>query len=122
MHGGRRRSFWRVGFLASALGLLAGCAVHRAQIDERILTSRPTPDHLHDLAREYHAHCPDVVQVEVSHLPQYSGPRRIGTDGRIELGDSGRLRVEGETPGEMARLIAESLGVAPASVRVGISE
>jgi protein involved in polysaccharide export with SLBB domain len=122
MHLGRGRSFWWAGFLASALGLLTGCAAHRAQIEQAVLAERPSPDHLRDIANAYHARCPDMLSVDITGLPQYSGPQRIGADGRINLGDSGRPRVDGETAAEIIRTVADAVGVSPEQVHIQVAE
>ena len=66
--------------------------------------------------------CPDVLEVDIANLPQYSGPRSIGPDGRIDLGDAVRLQIDGETTPEIVRTVAESLGVPPEQVRVAVAQ
>jgi protein involved in polysaccharide export with SLBB domain len=108
--------------LASGLGLLAGCATHRAQIEQALRADRPPPSHLQEIASEYHLHCPDVLRLDIGPAPQYSGLQRISPDGRINLGDAGRPRVDGETAPEIVRTVAEVVGVSPDRVRVEVAE
>ncbi len=63
-----------------------------------------------------------MLGVEIADLPQYSGPQRIGPDGRINLGDSGRVRVDGETAPEIIRTVAEVVSVPPERVHVQVAE
>jgi protein involved in polysaccharide export with SLBB domain len=105
-----------------ALGLLAGCAANHAQIEQAVLSGQPTPEHLRTVADEYHARCPDVLRVEVHNLPQYSGEQRIGPDGRINLGDAGRIFVDGETVPQIARTVAEAVSVEPRHVHVAVAQ
>jgi protein involved in polysaccharide export with SLBB domain len=119
MDSGQGRSSWWAGLLA---GLLAGCATDRTQIEQALLADRPPPAHLREIAGAYQVHCPDVLRVDILHVPQYSGPQRIGPDGRINLGDAGRPRVDGETTPEIVRTVAELVGVPPGQVRVEVAE
>ena len=122
MHSGRGRLSWWAGFLASGLGLLAGCAHHRARIEQALLADRPPPSHLQQIAGDYQVHCPDVLRVDVAPAPQYSGLQRIHADGRINLGEAGRPRVDGETALEIVRTVAEAVGVSPNQVHVAVAE
>jgi len=54
--------------------------------------------------------------------PQYSGLQRIHADGRINLGEAGRPRVDGETALEIVRTVAEAVGVSPNQVHVAVAE
>lgn len=105
-----------------SLALLAGCVSDRGQITQSVLARRPLPAHLLQVATTYQARCPDVLQVEILGLPQYSGPRSIGPDGRIDLGDAGRPQIDGETTPRIVRTVAESIGVPPEQVRIEVAE
>lgn len=122
MHSGRGRSLWWAGLLASTLAVAAGCVSNRAQIDQAVLARRPPAAYLQQVANAYQVRCPDVLAVEVAGLPQYSGPHRIGPDGRIDLGDSCQPRVDGGTTPEIVRVVAELLSVPPEQVRVEVAE
>ncbi|MHB1424370.1 MAG: polysaccharide biosynthesis/export family protein [Gemmataceae bacterium] len=122
MCSGVSRSIWWAGLLTPLLALLSGCVTNRGQIEQALLAHRPPPAHLLQIASHYRARCPDLLQVDLDGLPHYSGSRRIGPDGRIELGDSGRPRVEGKTTPDIVRTVAESVGLPPEQVHVAVAE
>jgi protein involved in polysaccharide export with SLBB domain len=122
MHSGQGRSLTWAGLLASALGLLAGCVAPRTQIDQGVIANRLSPHHGREITDGYHARCPDVLRVDIAGLPQFSGQQRIGADGRINLGDAGRPRVDGETAPEIIRTVAEVVRVSPEQVQVEVVE
>ncbi|MGH7170979.1 MAG: polysaccharide biosynthesis/export family protein [Gemmataceae bacterium] len=122
MNAGGGRSIWWAGLLTSLLALLGGCVSNRGQITQGVLARRSPPAHLLQVATTYHARCPDVLEVDIAGLPQYSGAKSIGADGRIDLGDSGQPQVDGETTPEIVGTIAESVGVAPEQIRVAVAE
>ncbi len=66
--------------------------------------------------------CPDVL--EVSLIGQTDAPHRcaVGVDGRIEVGNLGRVRVEGQTSAQAVEAIAATARVAPNHVRLRILE
>jgi protein involved in polysaccharide export with SLBB domain len=99
-----------------------GCVTNRAQIEQDILVNRQPSAHLQQVAHAYAARCPDALRVDIDGLPQYSGPRRIGPDGRINLGDADQPRVDGQTTQEISHTVAETLGVAPEHVHVEVVE
>jgi protein involved in polysaccharide export with SLBB domain len=122
MHSGRGRLSWWAGFLASGLSVLAGCAAHRTRIEQALRADRPPPSHLQEIAGDYRVHCPDVLNVDIAPAPHYSGLQRIHADGRINLGDAGRLRVDGETAPEIVRIVSQVVGVSPQQVHVAVAE
>jgi protein involved in polysaccharide export with SLBB domain len=122
MYSGGGQSIWRAGLGAPLLMLLSGCLSNRGQIEQALIAYRPPPAHLVQIASKYRARCPDLLQVDVAGLPQYSGPQRIGPDGCIDLGDAGRPQVDGATVSEIVRMVAECVGVAPEQVHVSIAE
>jgi protein involved in polysaccharide export with SLBB domain len=118
---GSRSRCW-AGWLTPVLAMLSGCLSNRGQVEQALLAYRPPPAHLHQVALKYRARCPDLLQVEISGLPRYSGPQRIGPDGRIDLGDAGRPHVDGETIPQITHTIAEAVGVPPEQVHVTVAE
>ncbi len=122
MGSGRGRSLCWAGLLAFLLGLPAGCVTSRTRVEQAVLAGRPPPAHLAEIANAYHAHCPDVLRVDIADAPHYSGAQRIGPDGRIHLGDACRPRVDGETAAEIVRTVAQSVGVSPEHVHVQVAE
>jgi protein involved in polysaccharide export with SLBB domain len=75
-----------------------------------------------NVAECYLVHCPDVLALRVTNRRDLTGTRTVGPDGRIDLGPYGRLRVQGRSTAECARLIAREAGIAPARVRVQVAE
>jgi protein involved in polysaccharide export with SLBB domain len=63
-----------------------------------------------------------VLELVVADRPELSGRREIGADGRIDLGDYGKLRVEGRTTPEIVKLLASETGASPEAVHVKVSE
>jgi protein involved in polysaccharide export with SLBB domain len=122
MNCGQRRSTGWAGLLAPVLAVSAGCLGHRAQIEQALSAYRPPPAHFSQIASNYRSRCPDLLQVDVAGLPRYSGPHRIGPDGRIDLSDAGQPQVEGATVPEIVRTVAESIGVPPDRVHVWVAE
>jgi protein involved in polysaccharide export with SLBB domain len=104
------------------LGLVTGCAAPGQHIDQAMLGGRPGPARQQELVDHYQIGCPDVLEVAATARPEFGGPRRVGADGRIDLGTLGRLRVEGKTSAEVARAVAERCGAPPGQVRVRVVE
>src|SRR5205807_5024264 len=50
-----------------------------------------------------------------------SGQQPVGSDGRIALGEAGRARVDGLTPPEIARQVAQKAGVPAGRVSVFVA-
>jgi polysaccharide biosynthesis/export protein len=118
--GGPSRWPGRAAWLSLWLGLLCGCASGPPQFDRALMAQKsppPTP-----ALDAYAIGCPDVLDLVVSGRPQFSGRLGVGADGCIRLGDLGRLRVEGRTVPEAARLAAAALGVPPEHVRLQVAE
>src|SRR4051794_10553387 len=118
MRPGQGRSSWRLRLLlAPVLALLAGCALGRSRLERALLADRQPGAHDGDLPAHYTVHCPDVLQVQVPVPGWPPGPRRVGPDGRIDLGPAGPVRVDGETAPEIARAVAHDLAVPAGQVR-----
>jgi protein involved in polysaccharide export with SLBB domain len=110
----------RAWLLGPLLALAAGCATNRPRL-EQALRAEPAlrgPD----ISALYHVHCPDVLAIDVAGAAQWSGPRTIGADGRIDPGDGSRLRVDSRTPAEVAAVVADHTGVSADRVRVQVAE
>jgi protein involved in polysaccharide export with SLBB domain len=122
MDTGGGRSIWRAGSLTPLLALLGGCLTNRGQIEQALIAYRPPPAHSVQVAAMYRARCPDLLQIEIAGLPQYTGPHPISPDGRIDLRDAGRPQVDGETLPEIVRTVAEAAAVPPEQVHVSIAE
>lgn len=122
MNMGGGRSIWGAGLLTPLLALLGGCVTNRGQIEQALVAHRPPASHSRQIASLYRARCPDLLQVDIAGLPQFTGPHRIGADGRIDLGDAGRPQVDGETVPDITRTVAESVDVSPELVHVWVAE
>src|SRR5579864_4058865 len=120
MRSGRGRSIWWAGLLTPLLSVLSGCLGNRGQIEQALIAYRPPTAHLRQVASNYHARCPDLLQVDIAGVPQHSGKQRIGPDGCLDLGEAGRLQVDGETTPEIVRTVAETVGVASEQVHVAV--
>jgi protein involved in polysaccharide export with SLBB domain len=99
----------------------AGCAGDRGSIDKSLLAERqaePNPE----VRAQYVVGCPDVLELRLPQRPELSGTYAVNADGRIDLGDYGRLRVAGKPVREVARLLAAETGSLPQHVHVRVVE
>ena len=113
----KARSAWLL-VLLPILPHLSGCAKDRALVEQNLHDSQRqegAPEH-------YRVGCPDVLELAVAGRPEFAGRYVIGADGRIDLDDYGKPRVEGRTLAQVAALIAKEIGEEPASVTVRVSE
>lgn len=109
---------WMLRLGCLPLALLAGCAANRSHLAHTSgAGSRETPFSL-----SYHVHSPDALELAVSDRPDLSGVQRVGADGRIALGELGRLRVNGYTAPEIAELVAEAIPTSREDVAVRVVE
>jgi protein involved in polysaccharide export with SLBB domain len=97
------------------LALTAGCA---GRLDRALLADHNPAAHLSNPEAAYCVHCPDVLEVTA---PGWSGQETVGPDGRVRVGATAGVRVEGQTPPEVARHIAEALRVDVAAVQVHVA-
>jgi len=104
------------------LGLLAGCAASKPQVDKALMADRGTPSRNEGVAEQYTVRSPDVLELPVAHRPELCGRHAVSLDGRIDLGNLGRLRVEGLTVSEITRLVSEVAAVPPNGVQVRVVE
>lgn len=117
----RGRSLYWAALLTPLVNPLAGCVTQRARVEHAMIAQPPPLPQSRRLAAAYRARCPDVLQVDIDGLPHYGGARRIGVDGRIDLGDAGKPQVDGQTTEEIVRTVAETVGVSPEHVRVTVA-
>lgn len=126
MKTGKRWSSWKfvgtVPFWALPVLLATpGCAKDRIAV-ERNLMLQHRADGGQGVAQAYRLGCPDVVILEIDQRPEFAGRYEIGSDGRINLGDYGKPRLEGRTLPEAITLIAGETGTAPERVRIQVAE
>lgn len=122
MSSGGGLSIWWASLLTPLLALLGGCVSNRGQITQGVLSRHPSAAHSRQVAATYPVRCPDVLEVDIAGLPQYSGRKRIEPDGRIDLGDAGQPQIDGETTPQIVRTVADNIGVPPEQVRVAVIE
>jgi protein involved in polysaccharide export with SLBB domain len=70
----------------------------------------------------YQVGCPDVLAITALSLRAFKTQQMVGADGRIDLGEFGKPRVEGRTPPQIADLIADAVGVPRGHVRVQVAD
>jgi protein involved in polysaccharide export with SLBB domain len=103
------------------LCLVAGCATAaNPRVGPSPLTDRPPTARSEAGVGPYRIGCPDVLEVTAEGAPWLNGRYVVGPDGRIDLGNLGRPRVDGETVTDAAAAIAARASVRPAAVRVAV--
>lgn len=102
--------------------LLSGCAVNRAGMDRALLTENGPAGRKNGVTEQYTLRSPDALRVTVPNRPELTGVRPLGADGRIDMGELGRLRVEGRTLSETTRLVAAVAGEFPDRVHIDITQ
>ena len=102
--------------------LLSGCAAHRPGIDRALLAENGPAGRKHGVSEQYTLRCPDALLITVPNRPDLTGARPLGADGRIDMGELGRLRVEGRTRSETARLVAAVAGEFPDRVQIDVTQ
>jgi protein involved in polysaccharide export with SLBB domain len=101
--------------------LLSSCSFRRGNLDEALLADNGAVQRNENVGDCYTVHCPDVLEVKVAGRPSLSSQCPIGPDGTIDLGSRDRVRVEGRTMPECARVIANEIGLSAARVRVTVA-
>lgn len=101
--------------------LLTGCAADRSHLNQALLADRDAA-HRSTVAGCYLVGFPDVLSISISNRADLTGLHEIGADGRIDLGELGRLRVEGKTGEGIAQLLALVLNQPAESIRVRVAE
>jgi len=126
MKTGKRWSAWktRTVVLLLALPMLLhapGCAKDRVSVEKNLMAQQSAVRN-EGVPERYRVGCPDAVELVVRQRPEFSGRHEIGPDGRIDLGEYGRLHIEGRTTPEIVKLVAEETGASPESVQARVSE
>ncbi len=102
--------------------LCLGCVTHRSRVEKNLLADQHTTRRGEGVATTYVIGCPDVIEVDMVDAPAWSGRYRVGADGRIQLPEFGRLRVEGSTIVDIANDLSELAGVHSNRVSVRVKE
>ena len=122
MKTGERWSSWKTRTAMLLLALcVPGCAKDRASVEKALMAQQSVLRN-EGVADRYRVGCPDIVEFEVPLHPELSVRHEIGPDGRIEMGEYGKLRIEGQTTAEIAKLIAQETGASPEAVKVQVAE
>ena len=100
----------------------AGCAKDRASVEKNLMADRNSAERSTGVQEHYRTNCPDVIELQVEPRPEFSGRYPIGPDGKIDLKDYGKLRIEGHTLAEIARLMAQEVGLPAESVKARVAE
>ncbi|HBI41384.1 MAG TPA: hypothetical protein DDY78_00820 [Planctomycetales bacterium] len=108
--------------LALALGLTAGCAASGPRLAKALMADRDPAAHGADIEDHYIVHCPDLLEVDTAGRLDDNVARPVGADSRIPLADGGRLHADGLTTPEIARAVADWLGLPAEQVHVGVIE
>ena len=122
---GRNCGLWaiaRTAITAVGLWLLGGTPrPNRRSIGPCSRNTVPRPTHRTWLAatRSTARMC---LELAVLDHPELSGQRPIAVDGRIDLADFGRIRIEGRSVPDVAQCIAEVAQVPPERVRVRVAD
>lgn len=102
--------------------LTIGCVHTRDTIEKNLMADRSTRESRKGIATSYQVGCPDVLEVVISGPDGFSDRKPVAADGRIDLGAAGRPRVEGRTPSEVVRTVAQHLGRPASEVQVQVAE
>jgi protein involved in polysaccharide export with SLBB domain len=120
-----RRGWARFQVAALACCALAGGCAHgisqRAEI-ENVKHGQVNSGPDRDVTEHYQVGCPDVLAIRVAGRPALDIRQTVGVDGRIDLGQNGKVRAAGNTPDEIRALVAAQLGVEPRAAQVRVAE
>jgi len=108
--------------LGVVLCLLAGCAHTEPHVDQAVKADRGGSQRNQGVAERYLVHCPDVLAVSIDGRPDLGGSAAVSADGRLNLENLGRPRVEERTTTEVTNGLAAALQAPPDSVHVRVAE
>ncbi len=120
MKPGQGRLAWWLRWSVLLTGLMAGCAGLRPGVEEKLMADKGANNRSEGVLENYTLACPDVLEVTLG--PQPAVVAALAPDGRVDLGALGQPRLEGLTPPQAARRLAEQLRLAPGQVQVRIAE
>jgi protein involved in polysaccharide export with SLBB domain len=101
---------------------VTGCASGPSHFDQSLLADKGAAIRNHGVTAVYRIHCPDVIEIAIDSRPELAGPREVAPDGRIDLGNLGKLRVEGHSVPEVVFLLADAAGISPDQVHLKVTE
>ncbi len=108
--------------LLLVLAALSGCCASRAQVKKNLMTDQAAVPGNQGVAEKYLVHWPDVLEISIRGQFEPGRICPMSLDGRIDLGSLGQPRVEGQTPPEIGRELAEKLGLRRDQVQVQVRE
>jgi len=111
-------------FLLASLALppLTGCTSAPVSVDKSLMAEGGATARNEGVAEHYRIGCPDVLEVTVVGRPELSDRCKVRPDGRVDLGELGKLRVEGQTVTEVTRAVAGTLALPEDYVDVRVAE
>jgi len=104
--------------LMSLAALAAGCALSPRLKDKTLSRISDTP--ARELERGYRVYSPDVIAVSIEGRDDLDSVVSVSADGRVPLGETGKIRVDGMPVTEIARAIADTLDLKPDQVHVRV--
>ncbi|MBX9680085.1 MAG: polysaccharide biosynthesis/export family protein [Gemmataceae bacterium] len=107
--------------MAAWLGTL-GCAPERSQVDQHIMAEPLAAARNQGVPESYQVLHPDVLEVNLREHPDLQGKYEVQIDGRIDLKQYGRVRVEGRTAPQIIQMLAEETGSTRDGVVVRVAE
>lgn len=105
--------------LGLAALVLPGCVTDRASVEKNLLKDKHTSRRHEGVAEQYLLGCPDVLEIRVDGTSRRCP---IEADGRIDLGQYGRVRVEGKSLEGTAQAVAEAMDLPAAALQVRVLE
>lgn len=117
MHAGKR---W-ASLLGLALTCLTGCA-HDFYMDQALLADSGRIARNNGVPESYLVGCPDVLEIHIDGRANVGGRCEIGPDGCVDLGQAGKVRVEGKTVGIAAQQIADAVDIPESLVHVRVAD
>src|SRR5262245_53958697 len=117
----RRRLANSTTLLGMLLLIFTGCAHDRATIEKNLMHDRDPATRNVKVADQYRVGYPDELEIRIASHAELTGKFPIDLDGTIALGLTGRIRVQGKTPPEIAHLLADDLGRQAEQVEVRVA-
>ena len=126
MKTGERWSSWKSRAACSLLALplllyAPGCAKDRAEVEKNLMTQASAVRNA-GVTEHYRVGCPDLIELVVTQRPEFSGRYEVGVDGVIDLGEYGKLGVEGKTLAEIVKLVAAETGANRDTIQARVLE
>jgi protein involved in polysaccharide export with SLBB domain len=101
--------------------MLTGCLRDR-DVDNKLLSQHDLPSHKAGVLERYRVGCPDILGIHIEGRYALDAKCEVGPDGRIDLGQFGKPRVEGQTLPEIVAIVAHHVGVQSTDVQVQVAQ